>query len=198
MILNIYLRAGYCGTIGRSRGIGCCNRIWIWRGVRWRLLLSCSDWWVKSIKILLCLGLHWFLVSKICAWFPPFCQFPWLHICVLIFCACNFWMSGWFLIHMTNSNIFLLSPVPIVSSFSRATTSFVFNLTSWFLRVAFTAVRVAMVCLSPVVALTRLAIKSSASFYFELTLLLWPWCCLPGIWMFLMHIGIIRGLDGKW
>ena len=64
--------------------------------------------------------------------------------------------------------------------------------------VVFIAVRVSMVCLSPLVSLEIFAIASSAPFHCVFPLLICPWHCSLGIHLVLMSIGVIGGLDGRW
>ena len=88
LILNIFLRALYCGTIRWSRGIGSCTRSQIWNYVGWRLLMSCNGW-SEVFKFIL--SRPSLLYRKMNVRFdPPIFQILLLHLCVFIFCVCSF------------------------------------------------------------------------------------------------------------
>ena len=79
---------------------------------------------------------------------------------------CIYLMNAFFLMHRTNSNVFLLSFSNRVASSSSDITSFAFTSMSFFPMIALVEVTVAMVCPSPVVALERFAIFPITSFSF--------------------------------
>ena len=76
-------------------------------------------------------------------------------------------INSCFLIHRTSSNVFFLSTTFLVDIFSIASNIFVFSSVSFFLRLAFVAVSVAMICLSPLVEFSIFSIAFSASFLFR-------------------------------